>query len=122
MHDKELLNQLRTRFDCSSDAQLAEVLGISCGHLSLIRNGHREMSTKLRLHALDKLGFGMVRDALLAVTPKKLSDTLRRLDNERAQKNAGGSDEFSELEQLLDVLKKRHSTSVILKKVKTFLA
>ena len=122
MNDKALLDQLRKRFQCSTDTELAEVLGISCGHLSYVRNGHRELSTKLRLRALDKLGFGMVRDALLAVTPQKLGDTLRKLDNERAKKNAVEDDEFLALEQLLEVLKERHSAAVILKKVRTFLA
>jgi transcriptional regulator with XRE-family HTH domain len=101
MEDKELLTQLQRRFECKTSTDLAAVLGVSSSYLSQIRAGHLTMSVKVRLRALDKLGYVVARDALLSVTPKKIKSTLKKIDNLRAVNKVDVDDDFKELHQAI---------------------
>jgi hypothetical protein len=122
MEDKELLAQLQRRFECRTSTDLAVVLGVSSSYLSQIRAGHLTMSVKVRLRALDKLGYVVARDALLSVTPKKIKSTLKKIDNLRAVKKVDVDDDFKDLHQAITRLKAHHSSSEILQRVKGYLA
>jgi transcriptional regulator with XRE-family HTH domain len=123
MEDKELLAQLQRRFECKTSTDLAAVLGVSSSYLSQIRAGHLTMSVKVRLRALDKLGYVVARDALLSVTPKKIKSTLKKIDNLRAVKKVDvDDDDFKDLHQAITRLKAHHSSSEILQRVKGYLA
>jgi transcriptional regulator with XRE-family HTH domain len=122
MEDKELLAQLQRRFECKTSTDLAVVLGVSSSYLSQIRAGHLTMSVKVRLRALDKLGYVVARDALLSVTPKKIKSTLKKIDNLRAVKKVDVDDDFKDLHQAITRLKAHHSSSEILQRVKGYLA
>jgi transcriptional regulator with XRE-family HTH domain len=122
MEDKELLTQLQRRFECKTSTDLAAVLGVSSSYLSQIRAGHLTMSVKVRLRALDKLGYVVARDALLSVTPKKIKSTLKKIDNLRAVKKVDVDDDFKDLHQAITRLKAHHSSSEILQRVKGYLA
>lgn len=122
MEDKELLTQLQRRFECKTNTDLAAVLGVSGSYLSQIRTGHLTMSVKVRLRALDKLGYVVARDALLSVTPRKIKSTLKKIDNLRATKKVDVEDDFKELHQAITRLQAHHSSSEILQRVKGYLA
>lgn len=122
MEDKELLTQLQRRFECKTSTDLAAVLGVSSSYLSQIRAGHLNMSVKVRLLALDKLGYVVARDALLSVTPKKIKSTLKKIDNLRAVNRVDVDDDFKELHQAITNLQAHHSSSEILQRVKGYLA
>jgi hypothetical protein len=122
MEDKELLAQLQRRFECKTSTDLAAVLGVSSSYLSQIRAGHLTMSVKVRLRALDKLGYVVARDALLSVTPKKIKSTLKKIDNLRAVNKVDVDDDFKELHQAITRLQAHHSSSEILQRVKGYLA
>jgi transcriptional regulator with XRE-family HTH domain len=66
-----LFDELKTKGQFKSDAQLAEHLGVTRSHVSAWRNGKSDLGTITKLRVLDALGNDSLRSAVLSL----LSDT-----------------------------------------------
>lgn len=80
------IDTLKERFELTSDAQAARLLGISQQALSQIRQGQTEMGPLTKLALLDRLGFTSLRDGLLEVLPTKKKAAVKKAMNTRTKK------------------------------------
>ena len=81
MTPRELIDALKDRFRCDSDAQAGALIGASRQQVNDWVTGHRPMPLTSKLKAADKLNYGWVRDAILFLAPE-----LIQKDNERAKR------------------------------------
>ncbi len=70
------LDELKAAVKPNSDAQLAKLIEINAPALSQVRAGTRSLTTAAKISILTELGIDLDEDALLAVIPQDLCDTL----------------------------------------------
>ncbi len=78
----QVFNEIKSRGQFDSDAQLAESLGLSRAQISAWRTGRTTLGTLTRLKLLDALGHDSLRPALSSLYPDKdREDSIRRQAN-----------------------------------------
>lgn len=80
------LDDLRERMGLESDAELARFLTMSRQMIHQIRAGDRKPPAKVIFMILDKAGYAVTRDMLLALLPDEIAEGLKERDNNRTKK------------------------------------
>lgn len=80
-----------------SDTSLAAQIGLSKSMLSQCRSGARPLPLAARYRLLDKLGYALTRDLILAALGDEPREAITEADNKRAQRRA----ELSRLRRFL---------------------
>lgn len=82
-----LLDRLKMRMDLS-DTALAAQIGLSKSMLSQCRTGARPLPLAAKYRLLDKLGYALTRDLILAALADEPREAITEADNKRAQRRA----------------------------------
>ena len=86
------LDDLKERMSLESDAELARFLSMSRQMIHQIRSGERKPPAKVVFTILDKAGYAVTRDLLLALLPDEIAKGLMERDNNRLSNKGTTSD------------------------------